>query len=75
MLGRWKSTLALDSAFIQNIVREIIGGVYSRIRHPELALCTADSLERSRVDALNPDVVKEYFDLLHKCLDSNDLLR
>ena len=44
-------------------------------RHPELALRTADSLERSRAEALNPDVVKEYFDLLHKCLDSNNLLR
>ena len=36
-------------------------------RHPELALRTADSLERSRAEALNLDVVKEYFDLLHKC--------
>ena len=44
-------------------------------RHPELALCTADTLKRSRAEALNPDVVKEYFDLLHKCLDSNNLLR
>ena len=41
-------------------------------RHPELALRTADSLERSRAEALNPDVVKEYFDLR---LDSNNLLR
>ena len=32
-------------------------------RHPELALRRADSLERSQTEALNPDIVKEYFDL------------
>ena len=44
-------------------------------RHPELVLCKADSLESTRAEALNEDIVNEYFDLLHKCLESNYLLR
>ena len=44
-------------------------------RHPELTLRKADSLERNRAGALNPEIVKEYFDLLHNCLESNNLLR
>ena len=32
-------------------------------------------MERSRAGALNPEIVKEYFDLLHNCLESNNFLR
>ena len=44
-------------------------------RHPELALRRVDSLPRSRAEALNPRVVKEYFDLLNKTLVNNNLTR
>ena len=43
-------------------------------RHPELALRRVDSLQRSRAEALNPRVVKEYFDLLNKTLVDNNLM-
>ena len=43
-------------------------------RYPELVLRKADSLERARAEALYEDILNEYFDLLHKCLESNYLL-
>ena len=44
-----------------------------RKRHPKLTLRKADKLERSRAEALNPEVIKEYFDLLKATLDRNGL--
>ncbi len=35
-------------------------------RHPKLALCRTDSLERYRAEYLNPQIVSEYFNLLEK---------
>ena len=40
-----------------------------RKRHPKVTLRRADMLERSRAEALNPDVVNEYFGLLGETLD------
>ena len=42
-----------------------------RQRHPEVTLRKPDKLERSRADALNPVVVKQYFELLEGILDKN----
>ena len=44
-----------------------------RKRHPKLTLRKADKLELSYVEALNPEVIKEYFDLLKAMLDQNGL--
>ena len=44
-----------------------------RRRHPKLMLRKIDMLERSRAEALNPEVVSEYFQLLGKTLDDNNL--
>ena len=41
--------------------------------HPEITLRRTDMLERSRAEALNPSVVSEYFQLLGKTLDNNNL--
>ena len=46
-----------------------------RCRHPKLTLRKIDMLERSRAEALNPEVVSEYFQLLSKTLDDNNLPR
>ncbi len=35
-----------------------------RKRHPQLTLRKTDKLERSRAEALSPEIVKEYFELL-----------
>ena len=43
-------------------------------RHPNLTLRKVDTLDRSRAQSLNADVIKEYFDLLGKVLTENDLL-
>ena len=43
-------------------------------RHSELPLQRIDSLQRSRAEAFNPHIVKEYFDLLNKTLINNNLL-
>ena len=40
-----------------------------RKRHPKVPLQRADMLERSRAEALNPDVINEYFGLLGETLD------
>ena len=42
-------------------------------RHPKLALRKTDSLERSRAEAFNQDIVDEYFKLLEKTLDDHNL--
>ena len=42
-------------------------------RHPKITLRKVDMLEHSRAEALNPAVVKEYFELLSKTLDEHDL--
>ena len=39
-----------------------------RRRHPELTLRKADKLERSRAASLNPEVVKQYFELLNEVM-------
>ena len=44
-----------------------------RKRHPQLTLRKVDTLERNRAECLNPEVVKEYFDLLKKTLDDNNI--
>ena len=44
-----------------------------RQRHPEVTLRKPDKLERSRADALNPVVVKQYLELLEGILDKNGL--
>ena len=44
-----------------------------RKRHPKLTLRKTDKLERSRAEALNPEVVEEYFKLLETTLDENGL--
>ena len=38
-----------------------------------LVLRKADYLERSRAEAFNPEIVKEYFEVLDKTLTQNDL--
>ena len=43
-------------------------------RHPELTLRRVDMLHRSRAEALNPHIVKEFFDLLHKTLTQHSIL-
>ena len=40
-----------------------------RKRHPNVTLRRADMLERTRAEALNPDIVKEYFGLLGETLE------
>ena len=40
-----------------------------RKQHPKVTLRRADMLERSRAEALNPDVINEYFGLLGETLD------
>ena len=45
-----------------------------RKRHPRLALRKADKLERSRAEALSPEIVKEYFELLKALLERNGLM-
>ena len=47
----------------------------SKQRHPKLALRRTDSLERYRAEYLNPNIVREYFDLLKKSLTDNNRLR
>ena len=42
-------------------------------RHPILVLRKADSLECSRAEAFNPEIVREYFELLDKTLTQYDL--
>ena len=42
-------------------------------RHPEVTLRRTDMLERTRAEALNPDVVTEYFEHLGKTLDDHGL--
>ena len=44
-----------------------------RRRHPELTLRKADKLERSRAASLNPEVVKQYFELLNEVMEKNKL--
>ena len=41
--------------------------------HPKLTLRTADKVEHSHAEALNPEMVKEYFDLVKAMLDRNGL--
>ena len=43
-------------------------------RHPILTLRKSDNLERSRAEALNPEIVEEYFKLLETTLKDNDFL-
>ena len=43
-------------------------------RHPKLSLRKTDSLERSRAEALSPEVVNEYFNMLEKTITDNGLL-
>ena len=42
-------------------------------QHPKLSLRQTDSLDHSRAEALNPQIVQEYFKLLEKTLDDNNL--
>ena len=42
-------------------------------RHPDLSLRKIENLERSRAEALNPDVVSEYFKLLKDILEDNQI--
>ena len=42
--------------------------------HPQLTLRTTDKLERSRAEALNPEVIKEYFDKLKVMPERNNLM-
>ena len=44
-----------------------------RQHHPELTLRKTDNLERSRADALTPEVIKQYFDLLNDVLEKHKL--
>ena len=44
-----------------------------RRRHPKLMLLKIDMLELICAEALNPEVVSEYFQLLGKTLDDNNL--
>ena len=45
-----------------------------RKRHPEISLRKVDKLERSRAECLDPEVVKEYFEMLEKTLSENGLM-
>ena len=45
-----------------------------RTRHPQLTLRTADNLERSRANALNKQVVDNYFETLKVTLETNNLV-
>ena len=45
-----------------------------RTRHPQLTLHTADNLERSRANALNKQVVDNYFETLKVTLETNNLV-
>ena len=45
-----------------------------RKRHPRLALRKTDKLERSRAEALSPEIVKEYFALQKALLERNGLM-
>ena len=40
-------------------------------QHPELTLHKPDKLERSRTESLNPEVVKQYFELLNEVMEKN----
>ena len=42
-------------------------------RHPKITLRKTDKLDCCRAECLNPDVVKEYFELLGRKLDENNL--
>ena len=42
--------------------------------HPLLTLCKSDNLEHSRAEALNPEIVEDYFKLLETTLKDNNLL-
>lgn len=44
-----------------------------RKRHSQLSLRKMDNLERSRAEALNPEVVRSYFELLDKVLTDNGI--
>ena len=44
-----------------------------KLRHPRLALRKSDSLERDRAEAFNETIVNEYFELLEKTLEENQL--
>ena len=44
-----------------------------RRQHPELTLRKADKLEQSRAESLNPEVVKQYFELLNEVMEKNKL--
>ena len=45
-----------------------------RKRHPKLTLRTTDKLERSRAEALSPEIVKEYFETLKSILEENGVM-
>ena len=45
-----------------------------RKRHPELMLRKVDRLDHSRGECLDPEVVEEYFKLLKKTLEENNLI-
>ena len=45
-----------------------------RQRHPEITLRKVDKLDRSRAECLDPDVAREYFELLRKTLSDNGLM-
>lgn len=44
-----------------------------RKRHTKLTLRKMDNNERSKADALTPETVNDYFDLLNKTLSENNL--
>lgn len=46
-----------------------------RKRHPDISLRRVDTLERSRAQCLDPVVVEQYFQLLKKTLNDNDLMK
>ena len=45
-----------------------------RKRHPELTLRKVDKLDRSRAECLDPEVVKEYFELLKRTMNEHGLM-
>ena len=45
-----------------------------RQHHPEITLRKVDKLDRSRAECLDPNVVREYFELLRKTLSDNGLM-
>ena len=44
-----------------------------RMHHPELTLRKVDKLERSHAESLNPDVIKQYFELPNDVPEKNKL--